>query len=551
MRIIESNLSINNKSIILEKVQTLDNTLPMSGEFYKIKSWIDSINKINFDNYIKIPESVSSSKEEITKYLNNTKNTLDNVIYGHTNAKRQILQIIAQTISNSNEGGTVLGIKGPPGVGKTQLVQDGISKVLNRPFQFISLGGASESSYLDGFDYTYEGSKYGKIVECLINAKCMNPVIFFDELDKVSSTEKGEEIISILTHITDSTQNHHFNDKYFHGIDIDLSKIVFIFSFNDDSNISRILKDRMYIIKTDCYDNKDKLNISNKYLIPKILNSTGFNENDIKFKNEIIDHIIEKYTYEGGVRKLKENINEICKEINLRKLTDEKILNKKIKFPVILTKEMIDKDILRKKKCIKIDKISSIDKIGLINGLWANDLGIGGLLQIEAYFIPTTNKLDLELTGLQGEVMKESMKCAKTVAWNYLSDDYKDLFNTKSKECNYGIHIHCPDGATPKDGPSAGAAITILIISLLTNKIINNKVAITGEINLNGEITEIGGLKEKLNGAKKAGVEHVLISKDNESDYIKIINENNIISDKFKVTIVENIHDAINYFIDI
>ena len=277
---------------------------------------------------------------------------MDNAVYGHDNAKKQILQVIAQTITKSSEGGSVIAIQGPPGVGKTQLIQDGISKALDKPFEFISLGGATDSAFLEGFDYTYEGSRWGKIIDCIINAKCMNPVIFFDELDKVSDTSKGEEIINILMHLTDSTQNNHFNDKYFQGIDFDLSKCIFIFSFNDEWKINRILKDRMYIIRTDGFQLNEKIKISKNYLIPKIINSVGYNEENIILGDDIIKFIIENYTFEGGVRKLKECVLEICKEINLRRLNGTKLLDKKIKFPVNLTVDMLINDIFKKeKKC--------------------------------------------------------------------------------------------------------------------------------------------------------------------------------------------------------
>ena len=248
LQIIESDTTLNNKSIILNKLQKFDSLSSFSSEYFKLKSWVDGITQIPFGIYKKNPVSIKSSKSKIKKYLNKVKSHMDNAVYGHENAKKQILQVMAHTISNPKDGGTIIAIQGPPGVGKTQLIQDGISKALGRPFEFISLGGATDSSFLEGHDYTYEGSKPGKIVEVLKKAKCMNPVIFFDELDKVSDTAKGREIINILTHLTDSTQNHHYNDKYYSGIDFDLSKCIFIFSFNDEWKINRILKDKYILL---------------------------------------------------------------------------------------------------------------------------------------------------------------------------------------------------------------------------------------------------------------------------------------------------------------
>lgn len=550
LKIIESDINLLNKGIIVNKIQNFESLSPYSGEYFKLKNWVEGINKVPFGVYKKPVVSLSSSsKKDIKNYLDKVKNDMDSAVYGHDNAKKQILQVIAQTITKSNEGGSVIAIQGPPGVGKTQLIQDGISKALDRPFEFISLGGATDSAFLEGFDYTYEGSRWGKIVDCVINAKCMNPVIFFDELDKVSDTAKGEEIVNILMHLTDSTQNSHFNDKYFQGIDFDLSKCIFIFSFNEEWKINRILKDRMYIIRTDGFQLNEKIKIGKNYLIPKIINSVGYDVNNIIINDDIIKFIIESYTFEGGVRRLKECVLEICKEINLRRLNGTKLLDKKIRFPINLTKEMLTDDIFKKRRSMSITKIYEKPKVGLVNGLWANDMGVGGLIPIEVFSIPTNNKLELQLTGQLGDVMKESMRCAKTVAWNVLPDKYKEKLNKEWKDFgNTGIHIHCPDGATPKDGPSAGAGITTAIISLLMNVPVNNKFAMTGEINLKGEVTEIGGLCEKLNGAKKAGVETVLIPNQNKSDLEKIKNgDNNPIDKNFNVLLVNNIWDVINY----
>ena len=550
LKIIESNTTFNNKSVIINKLQNFESLPPFSGEYFKLKNWVEGINKIPFGVYKDPPVSLSSSsKKDIKTYLKSVKKHMDDAVYGHENAKKQILQVIAQTISKPTEGGTVIAIQGPPGVGKTQLIQDGISKALGRPFEFIALGGATDSAYLEGFDYTYEGSRWGKIVDCLMQAKCMNPVIFFDELDKVSDTAKGEEIINILMHLTDSTQNSHYNDKYYQGVDFDLSRAIFIFSFNEEWKINKILKDRMYVIRTEGFEMKEKVKISKKHLIPKIINSVGYDNSKITFTDEIIEFIIENYTFEGGVRKLKECMLEICKELNLRMLSGTKLLDSKVKFPITLTEEMLTDDIFKKRRIHKIEKVHDKPKVGLVNGLWANDMGVGGLIPIEVFSIPTNSKLELELTGQQGDVMQESMRCAKTVAWNIIPDKCKERLNREWKDFgNTGIHIHCPDGATPKDGPSAGAAITTAIISMLLREPVDNKIAMTGEINLKGEVTEIGGLSQKLNGAKKAGATHVLVPLQNKPDLDKIIaGESNPIDSNFKVTCVSNIWEVLGY----
>jgi ATP-dependent Lon protease len=241
-------------------------------------------------------------------------------VYGLDDAKIQIMQMMGQWISNPDAVGTAIAIKGPMGTGKTTLVKEGISKILNRPFAFIALGGATDSAFLEGHSYTYEGSIWGKIVDILIQSKSMNPVIYFDELDKVSDTAKGEEIIGILTHLTDTTQNSQFHDKYFSNVDFDLSKALFIFSYNDERKVNPILRDRMYRIQTEGYKNKDKFTIASKYLIPRIEATMNFRDT-IKIDNTVIEYICNEYTdKEAGVRNLKRCIEIIYSKLNLYRL---------------------------------------------------------------------------------------------------------------------------------------------------------------------------------------------------------------------------------------
>ena len=210
------------------------------------------------------------------------------------------------------------------GNGKTTLVKEGIAKAIDRPFAFITLGGASDSSFFDGHNFTYEGSRWGRIVEILIESKCMNPIFYFDELDKVSDTYKGQEIIHLLTHLTDQSQNDRFQDNYFSGINLDLSKALFIFSFNDESRIDRVLKDRMYVINTKGFNTKDKIEIANNYLLPELLNTFKYH-NNIVFDNDIIKHIIDNFTHkEQGVRNLKRCIETIISKVNMYELLYDK-----------------------------------------------------------------------------------------------------------------------------------------------------------------------------------------------------------------------------------
>lgn len=545
-KILESETTNNNKSIILSKINTFEN-LKGSSEYYKLKSWITKIMKVPFGKYVLPPVNKNDGSEKIKEYLQSVRKNLDQDIYGHDVTKNQLIKILAHTIANPSEGGNIFALQGPPGVGKTALIQDGISKALGRPFTFICLGGATDACFLEGHDYTYEGSNHGRIVELLQQAGCMNPVIYFDELDKVSETAKGEEIINILMHITDVTQNSHFNDKYFGGLDFDLSKAIIIFSFNDEQKISRILRDRMKIIKVEGYKMLDKINIARDYLLPKLIKQIGL-DIEIKFSDEILEYIIDNYTYEGGVRKLKETLNDILLEINLRKLEDNTILDKKITNKIIITKEMLENDFLKKRHKIEHIKINKKSNVGQVNGLWANKYGVGGLIPIECCWIPAKEKLSLELTGMQGKVMQESMMVARTIAWKVIPDEIKERLNCKwQNSFDYGIHIHCPDGSTPKDGPSAGGAITTCLISLLTGIPVNNKIAMTGEINLKGQITKIGGLEEKLFGAKKAGAELVLYPRENKKDLDEIIEKfPSLINSSFNVEIIDNIWDILD-----
>ena len=477
-----------------------------------------------------------------TLYLQNVTKLLNQNIYGLDTPKRQIKRVIAQWISGKNNG-HIVGLEGPPGTGKTTLAKYGIGNCLQdsdnqtRPFVFIPLGGSCNGSTLEGHSYTYVGSTWGKIIDSLITTKCMNPIIYIDELDKVSKTDHGKEIIGILTHLTDSTQNQEFNDKYFSGIPVDISKCLIIFSYNNADLIDKILLDRIHTIKIDPISGKDKIHITKLHLLSEIYENVGIHSSDIVLTDEMIEYIIQTYTYEAGARKLKEKLYQIMREVNLQILTNE------LQLPFTITKNFVDtlfKDNLK----VHIKKINDTSKVGIVNGLYATSLGIGGITVIQIKKIFSKNVLDLLLTGNQGDIMKESMKVAKTVCLNYINSYYSDIeINT----LEYGLHIHCPNGGTPKDGPSAGSGITLAIISFITNKKIRNDFAITGEIDLDGNVIQIGGLHSKLNGAKAAGVQTVLCPKMNEPDYENIITKDpTLIDSSFKVIFIKNIKEVVD-----
>ena len=491
-------------------------------------------------------------KHSKKEYMTQVRKTLDACIYGQLDAKKHIERLIAQWINGKMEG-NVFGFQGPPGVGKTTLCKKGLAKCLtddngdSRPFAFIALGGATNGSYLDGHSYTYVGSTWGRIVDILIETKCMNPVIYIDELDKVSKTEHGKEIIGILTHLTDPSQNKEFTDKYFSGIKFDLSKAMIVFSYNDAGLVDPILRDRITEVKVKSITKKEKVHITKEYLLPEVLEIVGYQKEDFIFTDEAINYIIEMYTYEAGVRKLKERLFELVREINLTRVLGEE----EVKLPFEVTEEFIKKQFADRSK-VQYTKIAKQPQVGLVNGLYATSAGTGGITIIEVMRTPSDSKLSLELTGNQGNVMKESMKCAKTVAWNLLPYEIKKNIKTEWDEVgSFGLHIHCPDAAMPKDGPSAGIAITSAILSRLCNVKIRNTIAMTGEIDLNGKVHAIGGLDSKLDGAKRAGVTKVLVPKENEDDYNRIIENMN---DKeresyltnFEIKIVSHYREVVN-----
>lgn len=342
-KILSSKMCIYSKMLCLNKLERY-----RKDQNAKHLEWLQFALQIPFNTYQNFPYSIKkNTKKEISDYLLHSKDLLDRVVFGHIQAKSQIIQIVSQLITNPNSSGNVFGIHGPMGNGKTTLLKNGLAKILKRPFEIIQLGGASDSSFLTGHSFTYEGSQYGRIVDILIKTKTLNPIIYFDELDKISMTEKGKEIIGILTHITDPSQNQHYQDKYFTGINIDLSKAIFVFSFNQIEKINKILLDRINVIHTKGFKTKDKIEIAKKFLIPNICLNTGIKIKNLKFTDEIIDYIIQNFTKEEGVRTLKRQLEKIITKLNMISLFENDnykklnlpLLQTKISFPLLITKD--------------------------------------------------------------------------------------------------------------------------------------------------------------------------------------------------------------------
>ena len=465
---------------------------------------------------------IDNNMNRITTYIKEVRSSLDKAVYGHEKAKKQIERIIGQWL-NGQQDGYCFGFEGAPGIGKTSLAKQGLSNCLkddkgvSRPFAMIQMGGDSNGSTLHGHNYTYVGSTWGSIVQIIIDKKCMNPIIFIDEVDKISRTENGKELIGILTHMLDPAQNECFQDKYFTGIDIDLSKALFILSYNDASLIDKILLDRVHRIKFNTLSLEDKLVISKNHLLPEIYKKIGL-EDMIEIQDDVLKYIIDEYTCESGVRKLKEILFEIVAEINLNVLNN---FDKEYTLPIKITIDDIKKKYFKDKREIIIRKVPDESIVGYANGMYATSLGNGGTLPIHAKFFPSEQFLELKLTGLQQDVMKESMHVALTVAWNLTPDNKKQelrkLYDGEHNKC--GINIHPGDAATSKDGPSAGGIITLVLYSLLNNFPIKARFAMTGEIQMSGHVTAIGGLNHKILGSLKAGVREFIYPKENKKDF--------------------------------
>lgn len=319
-QVLQSGLDEKTMAVAIQKIEHLYKLEPSSSEHHKMLHWVETICKIPFGKYQPLPITKKSSVHEIKAFIGNIKETMDSKVFGHASAKDHIVRLLAQWISNPVSKGLVIGIQGSMGTGKTTLVKDAICKVLGLPFALVSLGGVGDGAFLVGHSETYTDAKWGHIVDILIKCGCMNPIIFFDELDKVSTTRHGEEITNILIHMTDSTQNDCFQDKFFTNIDFDLSRSLVIFSYNNEENINPILRDRMIKIKTDGYKMSDKIAIAKNHLIPGILSEFGYGHGDIVFDSDIIKQIVFKVDEEEGVRNLKRALHDVVSNLNLVQL---------------------------------------------------------------------------------------------------------------------------------------------------------------------------------------------------------------------------------------
>jgi endopeptidase La len=534
------------KKIAIDKLEEMKSG---SSEYYKQMQYVKIL--VDFpwigNNDEDIFSSIGGDLEKCKSILKESREQLDKKVYGHDECKDIITELLGKWFTNPKSLGKAIGLVGPPGVGKT-LFAKALGDVLKIPFTQINVGGVEDGSVLSGHSFTYSGAQPGIILRKMIEAGNPRCIMFFDELDKASTKHGINEVFNILMHVTDPNSNTNFNDKFFQEVTFPLNKVLFVFSFNDTEKVDKILLDRMELIDVAAYNMEDKTKIVKDYILEEIIRGVGIDNESIKIDDDNISYIVESFTFEAGVRDLKRKLETILLKLNLDRIYGKEPFINDIKFskdtPIYLTKELIDKYL--KKPKINIKKVHSTDEIGVINGLYATTNGAGGIIPILIYkHHMGNNKFELKLTGSQGKVMKESVQFAFTIAMNMLKDGFITSF-IDNNPC--GLHIHTPDGATPKDGPSAGAAFTTAFISRMLGKKIKHNIAMTGEIELNGHVTAIGGLEYKLMGAKRAGVNLVFVPKENEEDYKKITDKNKtLIDDNFKIIIIDHISEILTY----
>ena len=428
---------------------------------------------------------------------------LDKEHYGLDKVKERVLEFIAVRQLNPDAKGKILCLVGPPGVGKTSVAMS-VARAMNRKCARLSLGGVRDEADIRGHRKTYIGAMPGRIIEALGRAGTMNPLLVLDEIDKLASDMRGDPAAALLE-VLDSEQNGAFRD-HFVEVPVDLSRVMFITTANTTSTIPRPLLDRMEVIELGSYTDEEKLHIAREHLLPKQMKENGLRRGQLRLDDDALRRIITDYTRESGVRTLERQLGKLCRRAAMRLVqTDVKRID-------VTAKEL--KDFLDTPPYGE-DTRSKTDQVGVVNGLAWTEVG-GELLEVEAGVMDGTGKL--ELTGNLGQVMQESVKAAYTCLRSRARElgIAPDFYKTKD------IHVHFPEGAVPKDGPSAGIAITTAMLSALTGRAVRHDVAMTGEVTLRGRVLPIGGLREKTMAAKRNGITTVIIPKENEKDLADI-----------------------------
>ena len=479
------------------EIKKLTKMQPFSAESSVIRNYIEAVLDLPWNKETKDVLNLKKASE-----------ILERDHYGLKDAKEKVLDYLAVKTLNPSMNGAILCLSGPPGIGKTSLVKS-IAESMGRKFVRVSLGGVRDEAEIRGHRRTYVGSMPGKIMKAMKEAGTKNPVILLDEIDKMSNDYKGDPASAMLE-VLDPEQNKSFEDHYI-DMPFDLSKVFFVATANDLRTVSAPLRDRMDILQLSSYTEFEKLHIAQNFLLKQAQKENGLANIDIKIPDKVMFKLIDEYTREAGVRNLKREIINICRKI-AREVVEKKV--KKFNLKASDLEKYLGKAKFRPEKSRK-----AVGKVGVVNGLaWT---AVGGVT-LDVQGVDTAGKGDVTLTGTLGNVMKESASVAMTyVKANLKKYPPKDENFFKDR----AIHLHFPEGATPKDGPSAGITITTAIVSVLTNRKVRQDIAMTGEITITGDVLAIGGVREKVIGAHRAGIKEVILPEDNRVDTDEIPDE--------------------------
>jgi ATP-dependent Lon protease len=513
------------KEKTLKEIKKLKMMSPMSAEAAVVRNYIDWMLSLPW-------YELSQEKHDLPA----AEAILDDDHYGLERVKERVIEHLAVQFLNNKINGPILCLVGPPGVGKTSLGRS-IAKALNRNFARISLGGVRDEAEIRGHRKTYVGAMPGKIIQALRKVDKGNPLLLLDEIDKMAADFRGDPAAALLE-VLDPEQNKTFQDHYLE-VDYDLSHVMFVTTANSLYPIPRPLLDRMEVIQLEGYIESEKFNIAKQYLVPKQIEAHGLKDRKISFADAAIREVIRSYTREAGVRNLERQIATVCRKV-ARDIVKEEMGGKKGKVarktskPLVVTPKMVEQ-MLGEEKKFKFGKIEGQNEVGLTTGLAWTEVG-GDLLVVEVSVVPGKGKFTI--TGQLGDVMKES--CA--AAMSYVRSRGPLFGIDKEYFANMDFHIHVPEGAIPKDGPSAGIAITTSIVSAITKIPVRRTVAMTGEVTLRGRVLAIGGLKEKILAAHRGGIKTVIIPKENEKDLKDIPKE--VLKD-LKVLRVEHVDQVL------